>query len=130
MHRLLYRSQVADGVKAADVFDIVAQSERNNPKHAMTGFLLQEFDSFLQFLEGPVFAVEALLTRIEEDPRHSNLEVLYREDAQTRLFDEWSMKHLLIFGERPGLEQLRNILCTRPDGERLLSEVEKFVSGG
>ena len=128
MYRLLYRSQAAEGVGASDTFEIIATSELNNPQQEITGFLLHESDRFLQYLEGPVLGVESLVARIETDRRHSDLEVIYRETAQERLFDDWSMKHLITFGERPALEQLQEILAGKDDGVRLLKEVRAFVS--
>lgn len=99
MRRLLYRSRATGETEAAAVVSIVEKSVRNNPMRRLTGFLLHFDDRFVQFVEGPPVAVEALLNDLEADPRHTDLVILFDESGgDARWFAGWDMKHLITFG--------------------------------
>ncbi len=65
----------------------------NNARDGITGALICREDLFLQLLEGPKPLVEALYQNIQRDDRHTELVRLYSQDASTRLFPDWAMKH-------------------------------------
>jgi len=96
--RLVYfsknRIDGGPGRIAAEVNAILAASRRNNPRGGITGALVFNRGIFAQVLEGPPDAVEALFERIQQDPRHGDVQVLsFNRDAQ-RLFPNWSMAYL------------------------------------
>jgi len=72
-----------------NIFDI---SHKNNPEKGITGCLLVGSNSYLQFLEGPSLAVEALYLKIKVDSRHKNVKKLHDQSIGERLFSSWSMK--------------------------------------
>ena len=125
--QVLYTSRAAEGVAASESFSIVATSERENARQSITGFLLEHDGRFLQFLEGPPLGVEALMARIERDPRHSHVDIRFRAGDEKRCFPDWSMKRLLSFSSRPALEELREVLSDRPCGPAILEAVTKFI---
>lgn len=111
MHTLLYRSSARPGLLASDLNDIINESVARNPALGITGLLLHGRleavaaapGEFVQWIEGPEDAVESLYERIEDDPRHTDADVLHRgptddlagrginlEDG--RLFPDWSMR--------------------------------------
>jgi hypothetical protein len=46
---------------------------------------------FVQLLEGPAPAIEAVFTRIRADDRHHSVRVLMAEPVTTRHFGDWTM---------------------------------------
>ena len=72
-----------------NIFDI---SHKNNPEKGITGCLLVGSNSYLQFLEGPSLAVEALYSKIKVDSRHKNVNKLDDRSIDEKLFSSWSMK--------------------------------------
>lgn len=53
--------------------------------------LLYSEGSFMQVLEGEEETVEALMSKIADDPRHHEIIVLSREPIEARDFGKWSM---------------------------------------
>ena len=125
MHALLYRSRERPGLLASDLNDIIDAAQERNRALAVTGLLLNGHmeaipsapGEFVQWLEGPEEAVEALFKSIEADARHTDVEVLARgplpdvldaahvqvELSGDRLFSTWSM----------GLVRLAELPATR-----------------
>ncbi len=70
---------------------ILSAARRNNPQLGITGALVCRQDLYLQLIEGPADAIDALYARICEDDRHANVELLLSEVATERLFPNWAM---------------------------------------
>ena len=76
-HRVMYvsRSRLTDSVN--DLGCILATSLRNNTRDGIAGVLLLFDDGiFVQVLEGTLARVDATFARIQNDPRHDDLQVL------------------------------------------------------
>ena len=127
MERIVYTSIAADALPTQEVFRIVETSERNNPKRDVTGFLIHDSDRFLQLIEGPPMAVEALVAEIETDPRHHSFEVRLRSTAEERWFPDWEMKRLITFGSTPALEEIRQRIENLDGGEIVLDTIKRFI---
>ncbi|MGD1933284.1 MAG: BLUF domain-containing protein [Candidatus Phaeomarinobacter sp.] len=69
-----------------DLNHLVACARRNNVRDGITSFLLAGNTGFVQLIEGPRVAVLSLFDRLESDPRHHNLVLLHRDDADVRAF--------------------------------------------
>ena len=92
MIRLYYLSKVADSVGEEETQDILACSRRNNIVSGITGLLIQKEGYYAQALEGKRDFVDPLFNKIRWDSRHSDVEVLSREEnADTPIFPHWSM---------------------------------------
>ncbi len=91
MERLIYRSRALAPEPSAALGDILAASVWNNARHGVTGALGFSGAAYVQLLEGPAGALDALLTNLLADRRHTELSVLYREPVTTRLLSGWSM---------------------------------------
>lgn len=91
MERLIYRSRALEPEPSGALGDILAVSILNNARQGITGALGFSAGAYVQFLEGPTEALDALMTRLIADPRHTDLTVLYRETVSTRLLCGWSM---------------------------------------
>lgn len=70
---------------------ILLAARRNNPREGITGALICRHDVYLQLIEGPEDAIDALYARILADDRHTNIELLLSEDMGERLFPSWAM---------------------------------------
>ncbi len=105
MIRLVYASRAnfesaPDGISIEPtVARILLQSRRNNVGRAIGGVLYYGDGYFLQCLEGPRDAVEALADKIKRDPRHSDFRVLKKQAVDARLFSDWSMKFVVLESE-------------------------------
>ncbi|KAA5803871.1 BLUF domain-containing protein [Alkalicaulis satelles] len=79
------------GAFRAEMASILEACARRNPRLGVTGVLIYERGRFVQLLEGPAEAVDALLDDIETDVRHGLFKILWRTRASRRLFENWSM---------------------------------------
>lgn len=97
LERLVYES-TATGTTASlgNLSVILAESQRNNDRDGLTGALAAHRDRYIQVVEGPAQALDALLRRLESDPRHRDLILLDREPISDRLFSRWSMANARI----------------------------------
>ena len=130
LSRVLYESVAAGEASARDTFDIIEVSARNNALRRVTGFLMNDGDRYLQYLEGPPLAIEDVMGIIADDPRHHSLKVLERESASVRLFEDWSMKPLISFDGPPAIEELSALLSGKPDNFDLVAQARAFLDRG
>lgn len=70
---------------------ILSAARRNNPREGITGALICRHDLYLQLIEGPADAINALYAKIAADDRHCNVELLLTEDMGERMFPDWAM---------------------------------------
>lgn len=96
MRQIVYVSTVCDGFTQADMDQILASSQRNNPTRGLTGLLLWNGRNFLQLLEGPRAELLSLLSRLAQDPRHAGIARL--EDLAIEAPDcpEWAMERIYL----------------------------------
>jgi len=88
---LVYVSQATRDFDDAELADLLAVSRRNNASTGITGLLMYESRFFMQALEGPRAAVEALLEKIKRDPRHTDVQIVCEDTIQHRNFGPWRM---------------------------------------
>lgn len=70
---------------------ILRTTHRRNEQDGITGLLATAHNQFLQILEGPRHMVETTFARIQNDPRHGDIEVIQRTDNTERQFPDWVM---------------------------------------
>ncbi len=90
MKQLIYRSQPF-GYDKAMLAGILLAARRNNPRDDITGALICRHDLYLQLIEGPEAAIDALFARIAEDDRHNDVRLLLDTRVDRRLFPDWAM---------------------------------------
>jgi hypothetical protein len=88
--RIIYRSQPF-GFDKTMLAGILSAARRNNPRDNITGALICRHDVYLQLIEGPEHAIDALYARIADDDRHTDVRLLLEEDMGERLFPAWAM---------------------------------------
>lgn len=92
LHRVLYESTATGSTDSLlNVATILGQSQRNNSQRDLTGALAAHRGRFIQVIEGPSDAINALMDRLRLDPRHKDLRVIERAPVEQRRFNGWSM---------------------------------------
>jgi hypothetical protein len=89
--QLIYASQPF-GFDETVLRGILSDARRCNRRDGITGALICRADIYLQLLEGPGPAVDAAFARIARDNRHLEVQRLYDEPVEERLFPSWAMR--------------------------------------
>ena len=91
--RIVYESLASESLIEADVLDILRKSQVRNNQERVSGILFFKGGRFLQFIEGPHQAVDALLARITKDPRHRDIRILSETTGDELLMPTWAMAY-------------------------------------
>ncbi len=89
--QLVYASRPF-GFDSAILSGILLTARANNARDDITGCLICRADLYLQLLEGPPAAIDALYAQIRRDDRHLEVRELLRRAASTRMFPGWAMR--------------------------------------
>ena len=89
--QLIYASQPF-GFDQAILNGILSQSRRCNLRDGITGALICRADVYLQLLEVPLEALNAMYARILRDDRHLEIKRLSYKTVAKRLFPGWAMR--------------------------------------
>lgn len=87
----VYVSSAARPFGADALLELLRHARRNNEAAGVTGMLLYRSGNFIQAIEGPAAAIDALLERIARDPRHTGMIRVMRRPIRSREFAGWSM---------------------------------------
>jgi blue light- and temperature-responsive anti-repressor len=88
---LIYRSRALRRFSQSEVDQLAAKAFARNLTLHVTGVLVFDGEHFLQVLEGPADAVEAVFDRLSRDTRHDNLVTMLCTQAARRRFGSWGM---------------------------------------
>lgn len=113
MIQVSYLSRSSEAMSAEKLLALLLQSRTDNAARGVTGMLLYGNETFLQVIEGDDAVVDALIARIEADPRHREVQILSRRSAPSRQYADWTMGF-----ERVTDEVLEQIDGLRDFGER------------
>ena len=91
LYEIFYCSVLAQDLPANAVGAIVGQARARNAAQDITGLLVFDGMRFCQHLEGPRDAVEALMRRIEQDPRHTEVRVVHEGPLESRRYSGFGM---------------------------------------
>ncbi len=91
MIQLVYISSTRQLLTGDEIARILTQSRSNNAAVGVTGILLYKGGNVLQVLEGEKDSVQQTFDRIEKDPRHFGVVILYEKELAAPDFPEWSM---------------------------------------
>lgn len=86
LYEVLYCSTLVQDLAPPTVGAIVTQARAKNAERGITGLLVFDGMRFCQHLEGPRGAVEALMRRIEHDPRHVDIRIAYEGALRSRRY--------------------------------------------
>ncbi|MDN3645251.1 BLUF domain-containing protein [Pontixanthobacter aestiaquae] len=90
MKQLIYRSQPF-GFDRSMLAGILMQARHNNKRDDITGALICRHDLYIQLIEGPAAAIDALYAKISEDDRHCDVRLALSDKVSDRMFPEWEM---------------------------------------
>ncbi|WP_233352001.1 BLUF domain-containing protein [Hyphomonas neptunium] len=96
LFRLIYVSTARPGLSEEDMLSILNTSQSNNDERRITGYLVHNGDNFMQLLEGPRPEVATIFGRILEDDRHGGVVRILAEQADRRVFPDWSMNYFRV----------------------------------
>lgn len=91
IHAIAYLSRACGPISAADLDALMLDASTHNALHDVTGVLLHDGDTFLQYIEGPRAGVEHAYRRIARSSRHHIVSDLCRGPAPRRYFQHWNM---------------------------------------
>jgi len=93
MHLIVYTSETdLTGNDVNNVLkDISKKAKINNKKLNITGLLFYHNQRFVQVIEGEKDDLENLLSTIEKDDRHKNIQRIVDEETKKQGFNEWNM---------------------------------------
>jgi hypothetical protein len=121
--RLIYKSKsTSDAPSNAEIRDITAKATKHNAEHGITGLLVLSGNRFLQVLEGPYHAVNALFSKIMRDARHDEIELITFEALETHYFDDWHMRLVDLYDLPSGPRDLFARKYPHEDGSILIPE--------
>lgn len=103
IRQVVYVSTARAGAGDAELHGIVDKARAANGRNGLTGILAAGNGVYLQIVEGPADAVEALLTRLRADSRHENLRILQDVEVAARNFPGRLMGLRVLAPEAPGL---------------------------
>ena len=105
-----YLSKAVDVFSDHDLDQLLTNCRRNNAAASVTGALLYHNGYFMQLIEGQLDAINAIYDRIQADPRHEVLSVLFEDEISARFFPDWTMGYRA--AEDMPLDSLRTIYET------------------
>jgi hypothetical protein len=91
MLQIIYASAASKIFSPEELQEILATARRNNTRLGISGMLLYNTGSFLQVLEGPEAAVTGVFANVANDPRHTNVDLVFRDTVESPEFEQWSM---------------------------------------
>jgi CheY-like chemotaxis protein len=91
LRRVLYLSRARRVLRTRELLSMCGRFSAANARVHITGALLAVGDRYLQVIEGETTAIEMLLRRIAQDPRHGDMAILFDERSRQRLFADWNM---------------------------------------
>ena len=98
IYHLAYVSTETEPFSQIDLVELLAVARGANAERGVTGLLLYREGCFYQVLEGNEFAVNKTFHDIEQDPRHRDVQVLFKGESESREFPDWQMGFLNLDG--------------------------------
>ena len=78
LEALLYRSRIVNRIGPLHMLLLVERARQANRACGITGQLIYTDHSFVQYVEGPPAALDALWRKFGRDPRHYDVELIAR----------------------------------------------------
>lgn len=88
---VIYVSKAISSMDDLQLAQLLAHCRERNAQTGITGMLLYKSGAFMQVVEGPETPVRELLSKIEVDTRHTDVEILRDRQIASRSFPEWTM---------------------------------------
>ncbi|WP_371059637.1 BLUF domain-containing protein [Rhodosalinus sp. 5P4] len=92
LRRVCYRSRATRPLDAGEIGALVQGAARFNAGHGITGALVSAGVGYQQWLEGPAGVINALMGRLQDDPRHADMNLIENAAIERRAFAGWHMQ--------------------------------------
>ena len=93
---VVYTSVARQPLYQAQLAELRQRAIDLNAIDGITGALLFDGARFVQLIEGSDLAVDDLLRRLADDPRHHHFEVIERSTISQRMFPHWGMMLIMV----------------------------------
>ena len=90
---LVYSSDTPEAMDAEAVQALLDHAREKNARMQVTGLLCYDGRSFLQIIEGESAVILDLFHAIQNDARHTNIQILHDGEIDKRAFDDWKMAY-------------------------------------
>jgi len=121
MVQLCYVSNTTVPFSEIALEELLINARMKNKALGLSGLLLYRNGIFLQFLEGPDYAVEDLYKTIGADERHNTVQLIMRRNIEVRDFEDWQMGFMRVKPE-PDQAGFTDVLEAASLGELGLKE--------
>ena len=91
LYEVLYVSVLAPGVPVSAVAAIAGHARIANAQRGLTGLLVFDGNCFCQQIEGMQKNVLSTMARIDQDPRHVQVQVVHQGPLAARRFSDFSL---------------------------------------
>ncbi|WP_455169718.1 BLUF domain-containing protein [Aegicerativicinus sediminis] len=93
-YELTYMSKAKEDITVDEIKNIYDISGQRNQELDVTGCLVFYNKEFFQILEGPKSHVLEIMSKIEQDDRHTKIEIIWEGVKGIRSFNHWRMVNL------------------------------------
>lgn len=118
--------------QVGEVDAIVDWSRRHNGELGVTGALVFTEKRFAQYLEGPIDDVDRLMRSIGVDPRHRDVDIVFRQPIERRRFATWALAYAgpstFVAGHVLAVADAANQAARRKFADRLIDTMSQFVA--
>ncbi len=130
LEHLIYESHATGSTESLlNLAAILSEAQRNNDRDGLTGALAAHDERYIQVIEGPASALDNLMRRLEQDPRHRNIVILDRAPIVSRAFGQWAMASTRITPElKPVLDGVMS--ARRPSSGQLVEALKGALDEG
>ena len=94
LYRLIYKSTYIKPITSDLLKSIEETSKKNNAELDVSGILIGNKTGFMAVLEGDGKSVNHIFNKIQNDTRHSEIELISYDRITKKEFPDWSMKSL------------------------------------
>lgn len=132
--QIVWISEATSKLSDDQLIRLLEKSRANNVRHGVTGLLLHDRMSFMQFMEGEKSVVENIFEhRIQPSKTHKNVTLLSNREIEERNFKNWNMgfiaKNHKSLQSMPGYREFSQTKVSFLDLEGDPNMVDKIISG-
>ncbi len=112
IYSYVYISEAAEDILPKDFSHVITNARVNYSSKNITGILLYDGQYFLQYLEGNLSDLDAVIREIEVLPLHKNIQVLYQGVSLThaRRFDRWELGYIDCINQTAIIDAFHDLL--------------------
>ena len=118
---------LADGeMSPVALHGMIAKARSYNRANGITSALISTKGAFIHALEGTAKALDDVLERIGDDPRHKELSVVYRGEIANRAFEDWALGYRNVDDE--AADEVREAALAHSAGDDVGQDVLALLS--